>query len=51
MSIEITDFDPSEYLTDEETIQYYLEAALEGGDMKHFMSALNDVAKARTSFL
>lgn len=47
MNVSYKEFDAAEYLTDEETIQYYLEAALQGGDMEHFMSALGDVAKAR----
>ncbi|WP_409560221.1 addiction module antidote protein [Hyphomicrobium sp. MC8b] len=40
-------FDPAKYLDSEEAIAAYLEAAAEGGDAKHFASALGDVARAR----
>jgi len=43
----ITDFDPSAYLDDEETIAEYLTAALEDENPDVFLSAVGNVAKAR----
>ena len=42
-------FDPAKYLKDEATIAAYLEAAAEDGDAAHYISALGDVARARTT--
>ncbi|GJE59177.1 addiction module antidote protein [Methylobacterium trifolii] len=47
MPVEITDWDPSEYLDDEESIRAYLNAAFEDGDPKLIASAIGDVARAR----
>lgn len=43
----ITEFDPSLYLDDEETIAEYLTAALEDDNPDVFLSAVGHVAKAR----
>jgi len=43
----VTEFDPSLYLEDEETIAEYLTAALEDDDPNVFLSAVGHVAKAR----
>ena len=40
-------FDPSNHLETEEDVLYYLEAAMEGNDPKHFASALGDVARSK----
>lgn len=40
-------FDAASYLTSEEVIAAYLEAAAEGDDPDHFARALEDVARAR----
>ena len=45
--IQIKDFDPSEYLDDEETIAEYLTAALESDNPDVFLSAVGHVAKAK----
>ncbi len=45
--IEITPFDVSEHLDNEEIIAEYLAAALEEDDPDAFIAALADVAKAR----
>ena len=45
--IEITAFDASEYLNNEEVIAQYLAAALENTDPDAFLVAVRDVAKAR----
>ncbi|TXN19637.1 addiction module antidote protein [Methylobacterium sp. WL9] len=47
MSIDLTDWDPSEYLDDEDAIQAYLNTAFEDGDPKLIASAIGDVARAR----
>jgi len=47
MSVKITDWDPSEYLDNEESIRAYLNAAFEDGDPKLIASAIGDVARAR----
>lgn len=44
---EIRPFDAASYLTTEEHILYYLEAAMEGNDPKHIASALGDVARSK----
>ncbi|MDY3331249.1 MAG: addiction module antidote protein [Pelistega sp.] len=44
---EITPFDVADYLTDEETIQEYLQAILEENDLNLLLAALGDIAKAR----
>ena len=45
--IKITEFDPSAYLENEETIAEYLSAALEEDDPGVFLAAVGHVAKAR----
>jgi len=47
MTINISKFDVSKYLKDEESIAAYLSATLEEGDPKLLLSAISDVAKAR----
>ena len=46
MSKELKAFDASEYLTDNETIAEYLNAAIETGDQEILLSAIGDIAKA-----
>ena len=41
------DFDPAEFLDNEETIVAYLDEAMQDEDPDVFLSALNDVARAR----
>jgi probable addiction module antidote protein len=43
-----TPFDAADYLTDEETIAAYLNAAAEDGDTELLLIALKDVANARS---
>lgn len=45
--VKISRFDVAEYLTDEETIQAYLNEMLLEGTPSEFVQALNDVARAR----
>lgn len=45
--VKVTEFDPSAFLDDEETIAEYLTAALEDDDPDVFLSAVAHVAKAR----
>jgi probable addiction module antidote protein len=40
-------FDPVRYLTDDEAIAEYIDAALEEDDLDLLLVALNDVARAR----
>lgn len=47
MTVKITDWDPSEYLDNEESIEAYLNAAFEDGDPRLIASAIGDVARAR----
>ncbi|MCE2970653.1 MAG: putative addiction module antidote protein [Burkholderiales bacterium] len=42
-----TPFDAADYLDNEETIAAYLSAALEDDDPDLFLTAVNDVARAR----
>ncbi len=42
-----TEFDPSEFLDDEEVIAEYLNAALEDDNPDVFLAAVGNVAKAR----
>lgn len=44
---ELQDFDPAEYLTDDEACRVYLNEILNEGDLDLFISALGDVAKAK----
>jgi len=44
---ELSDFDPAEYLDDEEAIAEYLTAILEENDPALLAAALRDVARAR----
>ena len=44
---ELSDFDPAEYLDDEEAIAEYLTAILEENDPALLAAALGDVARAR----
>ena len=41
------EYDAAKYLTDEETIAFYLTDALENGSEAEFLLALKNVAKAR----
>jgi probable addiction module antidote protein len=43
----VTEFDPSEFLGDEEVIAEYLNAALEDENPDVFLAAVGNVAKAR----
>ena len=45
--VNVSRFDVSDHLLDEETIAAYLNAALDEGDADLLMSAIADVAKAR----
>jgi probable addiction module antidote protein len=45
--VELRPFDPANYLTSEEDILYFLEAAMEGSDPKHIASALGVVARSQ----
>jgi probable addiction module antidote protein len=45
--LKVTDWDVTEYLDNEESIKYFLEAASEGGDAEHLINAINEVARAR----
>ncbi len=45
--VKVRNFDPSEYLDNEEVIAEYLTAALEEGDPNVFLIAVGNVAKAR----
>lgn len=45
--VNISEWDASEYLDDEETILEYLNAAAQAGDPWLLQTALGDVAKAR----
>ncbi|MGV3549431.1 addiction module antidote protein [Rhizobium sp.] len=47
MAIETTPWDPSEFLTNEEAITAYLEAAFEDGDPTFIAVALVNIAKAK----
>lgn len=44
---DLPDFDPAEYLRDEEDIAEYLSAILEDGDSALLAAALGDIARAR----
>lgn len=43
----LRDFDPANYLTDDETIAHYLAEAAQEADPDAFLQALGDVARAR----
>jgi probable addiction module antidote protein len=45
--VELRPFDPANYLDSEESILYFLEAAMEGNDPKHIARALGDVARSK----
>jgi probable addiction module antidote protein len=45
--VTVTDFDPVEYLTDDEIIGEYLTAALEDPNPDVFLDALGDAARAK----
>ena len=47
MALKVIPFDPAQHLETEEDILYYLEAAMEGNDVKHIASALGDVARSK----
>ncbi len=47
MAIETTKWDAAEFLTGDEAIAAYLEAAFEDGDPKMIAVALGDIAKAK----
>ncbi|MEO9161503.1 MAG: addiction module antidote protein [Casimicrobiaceae bacterium] len=47
MRVKLRDFDPSEYLDDDEVIAEFLTAALEDPNPEVLLSAIGDVAKAR----
>ncbi|AMG38473.1 MULTISPECIES: addiction module antidote protein [Achromobacter] len=44
---QLRDFDPANYLTDDETIAHYLADAAADTDPDAFLQALGDVARAR----
>ncbi|EHK89942.1 addiction module antidote protein [Aggregatibacter actinomycetemcomitans] len=45
--MKFVEYDAAKYLTDEETIAFYLTDALENGSEAEFLLALKNVAKAR----
>ena len=45
--VKVSEFDPSAFLDDDETIAEYLTAALEDENPDVFLSAVGNVAKAR----
>ena len=47
MALKVYRFDPARQLETEEDILFYLEAAMEGNDPKHILSALGDVARSK----
>jgi probable addiction module antidote protein len=47
MTVETTRWDPTEFLTNDEAIQEYLEIAFEDGDTKDIAIALGNIAKAK----
>lgn len=47
MELSTTKWDPAEFLTSDEAIAAYLEAAFEDGDPKMIAVALGDIAKAK----
>lgn len=47
MAVETTKWDAAEFLTSDEAIAAYLEAAFEDGDPKMIAVALGDIAKAK----
>ena len=47
MTLETTKYDSADYLTDEESIAAYIEAAFEDGDPRLITHALGVVARAR----
>lgn len=47
MPLEVSDFDPSVFLTSDEAIAAYLEDALESGDAKVVAGALGDIARVK----
>lgn len=47
MKTEITEFDISEHLSDEESIAEYLTAIMEENDTRMLLSAIGDIAKAK----
>ena len=47
MPLNITKWDAAEYLDDDETIAAYLADAMESGDQRVMVHALNTVARAR----
>jgi len=47
MAEQLTPFDASEYLDNDEVIAEYLTAALEANDSELLLAALGDIAKAR----
>ena len=44
---ELSEFDPSEYLDDDEAVAHYIRMAIEDGDPGLLAAALGDVARAR----
>ncbi|MBN6076765.1 putative addiction module antidote protein [Aggregatibacter actinomycetemcomitans] len=45
--MKFVEYDAAKYLTDEETIAFYLTDALENGSEAEFLLALKNIAKAR----
>lgn len=45
--IELRDYDPAEFLTDDETIAHYLAQAADEPNPDVFLQALGNVARAR----
>lgn len=47
MSLNLTEFNVSEYLDDNEVISEYLNQIIEDGDMNELIVAIGDIAKAK----
>jgi probable addiction module antidote protein len=47
MALKLTPFDAADYLNDEETIRYFIEAAIATGDVKDIADALGIVARSK----
>src|SRR5205809_2433154 len=47
MALKLTPFDAADYLTDEETIRYFIEDAIATGDVKDIADALGIVARSK----
>jgi probable addiction module antidote protein len=47
MPVKLKEWDPAEWLDDQEMINAYLQESFESGDMREISQALSDVARAR----